>query len=55
MEEDQVQVIDESMQDSLRSIENFKASSLLPVVPSAAAVKKLLQEATRQSYLLSTF
>ncbi len=46
--EDQVQVIDESMQDGLRSIENFKASSLLPVVPSAAAVKKLLQEATHQ-------
>ncbi len=46
--EDEIQVIDESMQDKLRSIENFKASSLLPIVPSAVAIKKLLQEATRQ-------
>ena len=46
--EDEVQSIDESMRDGLRQIENFKASSLLPIVPSAAAVKKLLQEATRQ-------
>ena len=46
--EDQVQNIDESMRDGLRQIENFKASSLLPIVPSAAAVKRLLQEATRQ-------
>ena len=46
--EDQVQSIDESMRDELRKIENFKASSLLPIVPSASAVKKLLQEATKQ-------
>tara|TARA_Y100000589_G_scaffold75317_1_gene68914 strand:+ start:657 stop:1892 length:1236 start_codon:yes stop_codon:yes gene_type:complete len=46
--EDNLQIIDESMRQVVRSIENFKSSCLLPIVPSASAVKSLLEEATRQ-------
>ncbi len=44
--EDNLQTIDESTRELVRKIENFKASCLLPIVPSASAVKKLLEEAT---------
>ena len=54
--EDEVQSIDESMRDETSSNEELlETSSLLPIVPSAAAVKKLLQEATRRRFSRSIF
>lgn len=49
--EDSLESLNESMSDLVKRIENFKASSLLPVVPSAAAVKYLIQLVTKQGVL----
>lgn len=49
--EDNLQTANESMQELITQIENFKASCLLPVVPSAAAIKSLIEVITQKGLL----
>lgn len=49
--EDNLQTANESMQELVTQIENFKASCLLPLVPSAAAIKSLIEVITQKGLL----
>ena len=49
--EDSLQIAKESTQELAIQIENFKASCLLPIVPSAAAIKHLIEIVTQKGLL----